>query len=410
MKKRNLGKLGNVVKVKDLLDQEKQWSNDKFDLLVSVSNIKAVHDGKRLLLQIKGEQHPKSSFIFGNGFQTECEGEFPITELAVSQMVAKFNTLLKKATNVNGNSQYFRYQYFALCSLKSQVTQLNEIIRMFLDKVEDKDFTLRFNKINGEDTIRAVLSKEYGIMNNIDILKTIIDLRGNIDILNPLHSENFLHFNLISVEEIDGFLPGMHGGNSEVASGFFDIDYYILDSKTGNGYFAPMDDFEKLFHQIHRFVNWREVEPVFQKAIKAYDNEKAKEIIKNLLSTMQEPIDHDVEKVMEAVRNKFSVISKSITETAQHKVKLYAHNGVFTLYALIASLSEAARTKGEENRFEIEMAISKLMSLQKITTHDDEVITLRHGDTNNKKVKIPKSVVSVKRRTSGQASLFSSVS
>lgn len=238
-----------------------------------------------------------------------------------------------------------------------------------------KKFLVRFREIDNEDHIRGVMSDKYGIIDHIDVMKSIFSsLPGSLHdvfVSNYFNDGDSLSGNVLMPDYIKDYEDseyscGFTFGNSEIKTKTFSIKPYLYRAVDNTGYIWGKRDLTINVNMKHfGKIEQEKIQSLVKQGI-----ETSLSMGKNLIVLFEYAKDIYVDNGLRAIAS-LSRDYKLTTKQgkAWHKAYLesdYQH----TAFGLINSLSKSALDFSDEYRQCMEMSATQMLTSNLSTTKE----------------------------------------
>lgn len=237
---------------------------------------------------------------------------------------------------------------------------------------DDNEMLLRARVINGKGIVRAILSKDYSVLNNSEILRTV---QQNLDDTKLEHKvetsyldDGRLHLRVTFDPTTQAFGKDILGTDDIIRSG---VD--IINSETGRSSFRmePMvfrqvctnglkawkhDENNESISQRHIFISTKELNDMVIKGITG-SIDTAQNVLNTFEDTKKIIVMNPVKEIKRLCEDQ--KLSQKLTATI---IKSYNQEPVRSRYGIINAFTRGARGLGNVQRLQLETFAGRLMT------------------------------------------------
>lgn len=289
------------------------------------------------------------------------EGSYTLTDHSFQQLVEKVRTL----AGLSASSMPVKY--FKACPSHSRAYQINDWINHYKD---DKEWLFRAEP-NGR--IKAVLSDNYSIMDNQELLNTIYETQGgDIKFTDVWMNTDSLHLRYTDEQTRKGFdktatLAGYHISNGEIGNSSVNVGFLVYQLICSNGLMGIKED--PIFRKRH--VGDMDISYDFAAALEDFNITEAEEIVEGFVATNDVEIEDNPEHVFRAIQQNYPQITNNVVDLAKENVENY--EGRLTKFSLISSITESIRDLySTDDRYKMEKVAGRLYKNNRLTLREGE--------------------------------------
>lgn len=260
-------------------------------------------------------------------------------------------------------------------SLEYDRYSVYDLINEMLDS-DDSEILIRARVINNEGIIRSILSEEYSILNNSQIVNTVKEnlenSRLDYNIETGYIDDNRLHLRITLDPTTQAFGKDIVGTDDIIKSG---ID--IINSETGRSSFRmePLifrevcknglkawvgDENNERVAQRHIFISTKELNDLVREGIEG-SLETAQNVLNNFENTKKIVVNDPVKEIKRLCEEQ--KYSKKLTNRV---VRAYGIEPVKSRYGIINAFTRGARDISNTQKLDVETFAGRLMTDEKL--------------------------------------------
>lgn len=212
-----------------------------------------------------------------------------------------------------------------------------------------------------DGVIRGVLSGSYSVYDAPEILKTVADVfnPAEFKLKGSFINEERLHLRLcentmLDIENEDLF-AGISLDSSDVGRAGLSVKFFIYKQVCTNGLVIAKSS-ANLFRQKHIGINHEDFAAGLSEGLETFYTLKD-EIVESIKKTSEIPLEDDIEKLIEDIRNKTNLSEESAYEVLNLVDKNYSRNR----WGLINGITEVAQQFTLERRIELETIAGSML-------------------------------------------------
>lgn len=212
-----------------------------------------------------------------------------------------------------------------------------------------------------EGRIRGVLSGSYSVYDAPEILKTVADVfnPAEFKLKGSFINEERLHLRLCQTEmlpiEGEDLFAGISLDSSDVGRAGLTVRFFVYKQVCTNGLVIAKSS-ARLFRQKHIGINQEDFAAGLTEGLQSF-YELKDSVTASIQATKEIPLDEDIEKLIEDLREKTSLSEESAYEVLNLVDKNYDRNR----WGLINGITEIAQQFTLERRIELETIAGNML-------------------------------------------------
>ena len=281
-----------------------------------------------------------------------------------------FNQLVSKIRSAAGlSASVMPTKYLKACPNYSRAYQINDWIRN--SETEGKKWLLRVEPNRGR--IKAVLSENYSIFDNKDLINSVKDVAGDIDFTDVWMTQDSLHLRYTDPATKVGegrkeMKAGWHLRNDEIGTSSVAAGFLVYQLICSNGLMG-FKEYDNIFRKRH--VGDMNIAAELSQTIENFDKHKALDVLLNMLDSDNIKIEETPTVVFSAIQQNFPNITVEMLERAEHYLEDF--QGGFTKFNLLTSLTQSARDLySGDSRHTMERSLGKLYDMKSLKLEKDK--------------------------------------